>query len=365
MPMGYLSPQFSFASPKFGADARVVPARCTIDTTGAALTVNLAGMPPGQQLDAIATLYVDNSNGPLPLVILYPDTEMSVDVPAYTQGYFQGFTNGLVFSLSAPLIAEYGSPITVPIQILNFPVALQPLPATPPSLNEGTILDIGTSAGWTSFAFDVPGVQQIFNSVELDNSTYSQPITLGSTDLSGDPWTVTVPGFVSAEFLIPPTVSGVAGVATTATPTVAGTTEAVIVSKWRSQPAGVVRSTSLPANQTAISALTASPASGNNDANVPLPTGFGGYVASVTVFGQALTQACTVELIDNSGVSPPATVFWTGVFPVGSYTFSAPVGWCTKFRGGNITLRGTFPAGSTGTLIIQITWSPVAASQNG
>lgn len=367
--MSYAQSQASFATKGWGATSRVAPVSVTLPANGMAVDVNFNVMPNGQQISTIASMYVDNTAGPLPIVISFSDTQMEIDVPAFDAGYYPVFTNSLGFRVFAPLQAEFGVPFTVEIQAFDQPIQPFQQGATLPAGNSGSLVEAGNPGGWNLVNTTVPlspaGVALVYSSLEINNSAYSQPVTVSGTGLDGNPWTVTAPGFTDVELAIPLTASGTIATVSTATPTLAGTTTALIPLRWRVQPAGIVQTSSLPTAQTSFTVETTAPAAGNNDGNLALPATFGAFVSGVTVAARGLSNVYKLELIDNTGSVPPATVFWALNFPTADLQESFPVGWATKFRGGNVLMRAIFTGASAGVLDFQIQWSPVSASQNG
>jgi hypothetical protein len=360
---------FSFAANGYGQGARVAPVTATFTAADGTCTVNLQQLAPNQQLGNISCLYIDNSAGPIPIVVQFPDTEMRIDVAAFTQGFFPVFTNSQVFNVLAPLIAVLGVAFTVPIQVLNF--AVQPSQSTQlPNLNAGSEIAVGNSAGWTSYFFYLPGSGLIYTAMTVDNSKFSSPVTIQGVGINGAAWTFTQQPFTNSETTIPPSVAGSAALATTSLfpPTTVATTEALIPVTFRVAPAGLAASTSLPAAIPAFAVPVASGlVAGNNNFPVAIPAGFGAFIGSLTITAAAVSTALLVSLVDESLVPlSPVFVFAQVAIPAGSSSISVPVDFTSYGRGGSIVARFTCTALTTwAELGVQITLAAVNASQNG
>lgn len=366
--MSIVTPQFSVPQPGMGPGARAVPAVAKLspaDLVGC--IVNCQLMPSGQQLDRIAALFIDNTAGPVPLTVAFNDTEMTIDVPAWSQGWFQPVTGAKQFVVSAPLLALVPAAWSVPLQVCNFvPPALPLIGPVPPDANAGTAISLGTTGGWSSFAFTVPGSGLIYSALELDASQYGAPVTVQGPDITGVAWTVTQQAFTRSELAIPPTAAGAAATAFTARPNgVNPDTTALIPARFRVLPSGEAVSRSLPASMASYAFAWTSLAAGNNDQTLTIPAGFGAFSASVSIYTVSLGETVTAQLIDTSSGSD--VTFWEAPLPAATLQFQDIVGHTSSDRGGTIIGRIIAGAADAGpmNLNLNLKWAPVYASMNG
>jgi hypothetical protein len=374
--MTSVAPKYSFPAKGYrpipGTDAtswpRVAPVAVTLQPTGGPVDVVLNSMPPGQQLSSIATLFIDNSQGPLPLTVSFADTEMTLAVQAYTQGYYPVFTSGLIFTVAAPLIAEYGGAVTVKIQAMNFEVGPLQTTAALPNLNAGARISVGLDTGWTTYAFTVPGTGSIYTALEIDNAAYSSAVTVSGVDLTGAAWSVTQPGFVTGELVIPPTLAGSAATATTPLTAAGAETLAIIPLRWRIEPAGIATTSSKPGSFTPGAISFLNPPEGATVIAFALPAGDGAFVSAVGFTSAGLSQVWSLAVIDQSGATPADIVLYEGNFAAGVpvNVTAAPIGAQTVWRGGNLQVVLVVGGGAAvGAVVGSLYYATDAASQNG
>jgi hypothetical protein len=99
-------------------------------------------------ISQIAALYVDNSLNPSNVVVVFPDTNFAVTVPANSSGYYPVITNGVRFFTYNQLVPT-ASDHTI-IQILNFlPPALAVASGPAQGASLGTVTEIDSGPGLT------------------------------------------------------------------------------------------------------------------------------------------------------------------------------------------------------------------------
>jgi hypothetical protein len=344
--------------------SKVVPATVTLTPSNGAQVVNLQNLGGGNQLGAIVTVYVDNSNGPVPVTIVYPDTGMQTIVPAYSQGFWPALTAGLVMTVAAPLIAVVSDTITVNIQAANFAIPQAAYGPFYPNSNAGVPQSVGNPSGWNAESTNVPsynGENLIFNSLTVNNLSFAGNTAVNSTGLNGQGWEVSQLQLTSSEFIIPPTVSGTPMLVTVSIPD-GGTTTALIPLDWRVAPIGAQTVYNVPLYGGWTSATFSSLASGNNESTVfAAAVGFGFYVDMVQVTAVGWSSAYSVELIDAGN----SYNLWTGSFGNGNTQFSSDVGYVAYERDQPLTLNVNCASAATGTLTVSVRGQLLTASQNG
>lgn len=352
----------------YGTGAVSVACLCAITPQDTSAIVNLQNMPPGQQIPGISTLYIDASDAPLPIIVTMQDTGQAIDVPAYTQGFFPVSTNSKNFTVSCPLAADIGSAFSVLVQALSY--AVPPFQTTTlPNQNAGVVQLVGNaSIGWTSFAFDVPTTEPVYNSLQIDCSSYGAPVTVSGVDIDGSPWEFTQAAFTSSETPIPATAGGSAATATTAASVLSPATFALIPLRWRVAFAGAAASSTLPsAVPPTLFAWTSLTGIAQTQTVAPI-AGRGFYVASVSVFAVGVTEPWTLLLTDDTTAPVIGSEeFFSAAFASGgTQVVGVPIGWTTAYRTSSIVV--TVQSASVVAacqLVVQLNIAPVPASRNG
>jgi hypothetical protein len=356
--MAILSPQYSFPVAGYGSGYRVVPVlSLVLSAAVGAATVNLQQMPSGQQISNITTIYVDNSNGAVGIVLTFPDTAMQVDIPAFTQGFFPVMTGGLVFDVSAPLVGVLGGTVSPVLQVLNFAVPPTSL-TVPPDDNAGVVENVLFVV--IPIPFHVPGSGLIFTSLEVDNSSFPYPVTISSIDINGNAWRQSTPAFTKQETPIPPTAAGTIASGIAPAPP-AGV---VVETRWRVFPAGDSTSTTLPATFQSTSLSFVALTGGTDEQFTAAEPDQGYFVQSVSVYPVGVTQSFTLALQDvlNNSTFFAASFSANLLNPI----IDIPINYTSFQRGDQIAVvvQSAAPV-ATCDLVIVLNFAFVNASQNG
>lgn len=280
----------------------------------AGVTVDLSMLPPGQALGQIATLYIDNSDCPFPALIYFPDTEATIDVPAYAAGYWPAITGGQKFAASVPMlpyvtVEQPAFTASINIQALNFPVPPAYSVQPPAIALAGAAQKVGDAGDWSEWQGTIAGTALAYVAMQLTNTT-DQQITVSSTDIFGNGWSVNQGAVNGEELSIPPTLPGEA-----VTVTAAGVTGELDV-VWRPVPfrtgsgvTPVAGSVSLNAGTVAIGSVDVSnfPATQSVAGTVELGAGVEN-IGTVDVANFPTSQAVTGTVELGAGIENIGTV---------------------------------------------------------
>ncbi len=350
----------------YGAKNSTVAVACKISPAKAVQTVNLQSLAGGAALGSIVTVFVDNSDGPIPVTLTMADTGQVIDVPAFTQGYFPALTNGLVFNASAPLIGVFGNPIAFGVQCLNFAVPPQQQGPLLPTANAGVAQAIGTPP-WATWASTVPddpvNGPLLFTALELDMTPMAGNLAVSGIAIDGSIWTASQLPLQKGEIAIPATASGSAVSAAIITPY--GTTVANSVkARWRVQASGEQPSYSVPLYMPWTPYSYTAMVTGPTTVNFLAPgAGYGVYIDKIDVTANGWSVGWQFLLIDES--NGPTTVLETA-FPAGNVIWQEDVGYCSFKRGnGGISFQVQNSGAAAGVLAVNIRGSLIAASQQG
>jgi hypothetical protein len=119
---------YSYAVPALGPLARGVSVPLSMGSGLQAVVVDLTNLPPGQQLGALGSIYVDNTQNATAAVVTFPDTQARIDVPAESAIWLLALTGGKRFTLSSAISVT--GPVPVYVQVLNQvvpPTGVQPI----------------------------------------------------------------------------------------------------------------------------------------------------------------------------------------------------------------------------------------------
>ncbi len=365
MPFGAQS-SLTLAGYSPAGTSKVSPVKVKLTPANGAQTVNLTALPGGNQIGSLVTVYVDNSAGPVPVQLSYPDTGMVTVVPAFSQGFFPALTAGLVFVVSAPLIGVLNQAFGVTVQALNFAVPQASYGPFLPNENAGVLLPIGTAGGWQTLAGTAPfdaGAARLFQSLEIDSSSYGAQVAISGTSIDGGAWTVTQLPLQRGELVIPPTASGTA-ISTTATLPLGGNTTAIIPTRWRVQAIGEQTSYGLPLYMPWLPFSYTSMAAGlTTQGAFPAEAGFGVYLDKISVTASGWSSQFNVTVQDTGYASPYTLLEET--FPSGNVTFGESLGYLSYKRNAAINIVIQNASAATGVLVISMRGALIAASQNG
>ena len=350
----------------YGKANSTVSVGCKISPANPVQTVNLQSLAGGAALGSIVTVYIDNSDGPIPVSLVMADTGQTIDVPAYTQGYYAALTNGLVFNATAPLIGVFANPISFRVQCLNFAVPPQAQGPLLPSANAGVAQAIGTPpwATWTSTVPSDPTLGPLlFTALELDMTPMAGNLSVSGTAIDGSIWTASQLPLQKGEIAIPATASGSAVSAAIITPY--GTTVANSVKgRWRVQASGEQPSYSVPLYMPWTPYSYTALATGPTTVNFLAPSAsYGVYIDKIDLTANGWSVPWQFLLIDESNA--PTTVLETA-FPAGNVIWQEDVGYCSYRRGnGGISFQIQNSGAGAGVLAVNIRGSLIAASQQG
>lgn len=110
-----------------GARAAVVP--ITLGAARQTVTIALDSLPPGQQLGALGSIYIDNTANAQTTTVSFPDTQMVNEIPAASAVYILGITGGQRFTVYSPVTGN----TTINVLVLNRevnPTGTQPIAGT-------------------------------------------------------------------------------------------------------------------------------------------------------------------------------------------------------------------------------------------
>lgn len=215
-----VAPSYTIAEPGVGRFAAATPVNLTLTAAQPVAVVNINAQPTGTvQLSHIQTLKIDNSIGPIPLVITFADTGDQINVQPYEYGYYPAHTNSLVFTVAAPLLPSLsfqGAPtaVSVKMQALNYYVAPQTAKAVSAVSDQGYAVQLNlpppANNPWNILTATVPGpAGTVFTSLYSTNfDTIGYTLYVQGNSISGGNWTVALKPGVLAEYDIPPTAAG-------------------------------------------------------------------------------------------------------------------------------------------------------------
>ncbi len=350
----------------YSPKSSVVPVTVKLSPGKPVQTVNLQSLAGGAALGNIVTLYVDNSDGPIPVSLIMADTGQTIDVPAFTQGYYPALTNGLVFNATAPLIGVFGAQVSFQVQCLNFAVPPQQQGPLLPSANAGVQQSIGTPP-WATWASIVPSDPTLgpllFTALELDMTPMAGNLSVRGTAIDGSIWTASQLPLQKGEIAIPATASGSAVSASIITPY--GTTvQHSIAARWRVQPSGEQPSYSVPLYMPWTPYSYTAMVTGPTTVNFLSPSAsYGVYIDKIDLSANGWSVAWQFLLIDESN---SATTVLETAFPSGNVIWQEDVGYCSYGRGGGgISFEIQNAGAAAGVLAVNIRGSLIAASQQG
>jgi hypothetical protein len=360
------------AVPGFGVNARVYPQTLTFTASTPVQQINAQSLQgSGNTLATIASIYIDNSNGPVAVTAVFPDTQQAITCPAYCAGWFSVASNSLVYNVAAPLVAELGASFSVRIQSANYVV--QPVLYGPflPGSNVGTLDTPGSAGAWTTLTRTVPngpaltpgGPTQIlaYSSLEIDCTAFGGTIVVAGTDITDNPWSVTQSALTKSEFLIPATASGSSYTITNITP-LGGAVSAVIPLRWRVQSIGEQPSYSVPLYFPAIPITETSMATGTT--NLPILSavaGEGFFVDSCTITSAGWSVQFNILLRDAAA----SFTIWEGAFAAGNNLATVNLGYISRSRNTALLLQVQNAGAGAGTLAVSTRAINITASQEG
>jgi hypothetical protein len=343
--------------------AKVVPVSVTLTPTAGAKTVNLTALPDGNSIGSIASVYVDNSANGIPVALQFSDTSQNITVGAYTQGYFAVTSAVPIFVVTAPLIGVLGNPLTVDVQVCNFPLTPAVSSGLIPDANAGVSQSVGNAAGWNSYSGTVPGTAALYSALDVDSSAFGGTITISGTAIDGTAWTVQQQPLQNGEFVIPATAAGTPFTATATIP-LGGTTPALIPIRWRIVPTGRKPSYNVPLYMPwTTQSWTSLPAGLTSVALFPALAGNGVYIDKISVTAAGWSAAFGVT-IGDSGYPGGYNVF-SATFPAGNVAYGNDIGYVSYARDAAVNIQVTNAAAATGGLVVSLRGSYVAASQSG
>lgn len=345
--------------------SRVASASVTLTPGKGAQVVNLTGLS-ASPLGSIVTLYVDNSTGPVPVEIVYPDTGMTTVVPAYSQGMYPALTSGLIITVSAPLIGVLGQAFMVDVQATNFPLPQAGYGPFLPNENSGVLASVGNAAGWQTFNGTVPldgGAARLFTALEIDHSGYAGQLSIAGTSIDGGAWTVAQMPLQRGEFAVAATASATPIIATASIP-LGGNTTALIPIRWRVQPSGGAPSYTTPLYMPWLPfSWTSLPAGTTIQGAFPAAAGSGVYLDKISITASGWSSQFNV-LISDAGYPGGHTIF-EETFPSGNVTYGNDLGYVSYVRDAAINIEIGNAGAATGTLLISLRGALLPASQNG
>lgn len=315
----------------------------------------MQAMPPGQQLDRLATFVVDNTAGPVPLDLYFSDTQATLTVPPYAQQVLPGLTGLQSFTVSAPLAAKLPAPFTAIVVALNVPLPPQPPQILLPDANAGSAIAVNLTSIAAAPA-TVPGGAVIYNSLTIDNTLTGVPVNVEGIDMNGAAWSAQQAAGGNAEFAIPPTLAG-------STVSVQGnTTNASVAMRFRVAPVGLVRSTVLSIASLQQQSFSLAGVSGAGTVeNVVLPATWGGLLVAVKLYAVGASGAWGATLSDTTA---GGGILWEAAYPTGDIIDGADFSYVTSGQGDGVTkgfaLTLTGAAGAvTGTFTGSLTFLAV------
>ncbi len=321
-----------------------------------------------QALGQLATVYVDNSAGPVPVSVTFPDTGLSFDVPAWQQGYFPALTTGQILTVAAPLVAVLDHPFPVSVIGLSFQVPQQAYGPFLPNQNAGVAYAVGTSAGWQVWDGAAPdgasSAPMLYSALEVDCTKIAARIEISGTAVDGSAWTITQLPLVKSEFVIPATASGSAIVATAAIP-LGGNTTATVPTRWRVQPCGESPAYGVPLYMPWSNVIESSMPSGASTVTIFPADPDGAFLDMLMVTAQGWSASFNLNLYDSGLGAAPGQLIWTGSFPNGNVSAQVNLGYVSYARNAAINLVINNAAAATGALTIGVRGSIIDASQNG
>lgn len=215
-----IAPSYTIPEPGVAPGAAATPINLVLTAAQPVAVININTQPTGTvQLTHIQTLKIDNSIGPIPLIVTFPDTGDQINVQPYEYGYYPCHTNSLVFTIAAPLLPslqfQLNAPgLSVKMQALNYYVAPQTAKAISATSDLGYTVQLNlpppANNPWNILTAPVPGPPgTVFTTIYSTNfDTIGYTLYIQGNSIDGANWTVALKPGVLAEYDIPPTAAG-------------------------------------------------------------------------------------------------------------------------------------------------------------
>jgi hypothetical protein len=360
------------AVPGYGPNARVFPQTITFTPQTPVQQINAQSLQGGgNPLTTIASIYIDNTNGPVAVTAVFPDTQQTITCPAYCAGWFVVASNSLVYNITAPLVTELGATFSVIVQSANYPVQQALYGPFLPSANTGSLDTPGSAGTWTTLVRTVPfgppivagGSPQVlsYTSLEIDCTQFGGTVQVAGVDITGNPWVVVQSALTKSEFLIPATASGSSYTVTNVIPA-AIPTAAVIPMRWRVTAIGEQPSYNVPIYMPSIPLTETTMSTGTtNLAILAAAVGEGFFVDSMSITSASWSVQFNLLLRDGAS----SFTFWEGAFAAGNNLATVNLGYISHTRNTALLLQVQNAGAAAGTLAVSTRAAYLNASQNG
>lgn len=110
-----------------GARAAIIP--IVLGAARQSVEIALDTLPPNQQLGPLGSVFIDNTSNSQPVVVTFPDTGMSNDIPANSATYILAITGSQRFFVSSPVTILTALTVLV-LNVEVQPTGVQPIAGT-------------------------------------------------------------------------------------------------------------------------------------------------------------------------------------------------------------------------------------------